>query len=313
MRFSIIVPVYNSVDYLPKCLDSLCGQICMQTNFDYEIICVNDGSTDNSQEILCRYMEQYPFVHLYNQPNQGPSAARNHGIGKAVGEYILFCDSDDWYERPTVLDELNAYILLQNRVVDSVHFCGNTNFEYTSPYNDYKYDIYESGKQLLFDYCMRDSRLFFGSANTFCYRRCLLSEYNILFDEHLKCREDALFVYDFLHKAKYSIVYPEPCYYYNVRPYSLITSESLNKRRAIDAIKWAEIIIERGYADNKNVRKIASEAYNIGIKSLLAEREIPNIKYKWLFFFSATSIRKIIRNTLILWVPAFYIRIFVKK
>lgn len=224
MRFSIIVPVYNSAEYLPKCLDSLCGQICKQTTFDYEIICVNDGSTDNSMDVLCRYVERFPYVNVYNQNNQGPSVARNYGINIAKGEYILFCDSDDWYERSTVLDELNEYILLQNRVVDCVHFCGETNFEYTPKNNDHIQESFETGYSLLSKYCIAKSRLFFGLCNVYAYRLAVLKENNIYFDKNLKVKEDALFVYDFLHKAKFCIVYPKSCYYYNVHSDSLITS-----------------------------------------------------------------------------------------
>lgn len=96
MRLSIIVPVYNVADYLAKCLDSLLAQNLPQN--EYEIIVVNDGSTDNSGEIAQQYADKYANITLINQSNQGLSGARNTGIKHANGEYIQFVDSDDYLE-----------------------------------------------------------------------------------------------------------------------------------------------------------------------------------------------------------------------
>ena len=114
MRFSIIIPVYNSEDYLQKTLDS----ICQQDFSDFEIICINDGSVDSSRSILIEYKKKYHNIILYDQPNSGPSVARNKGLELATGEYVLFCDSDDWFERITILSELNNYLVIQNEIID---------------------------------------------------------------------------------------------------------------------------------------------------------------------------------------------------
>lgn len=97
MKLSIIVPVYNVADYLPKCLDSLLAQDLSQN--EYEIIVVNDGSTDNSGEIAQQYADKDANITLINQANQGLSGARNTGIKHAKGEYIQFVDSDDYLEK----------------------------------------------------------------------------------------------------------------------------------------------------------------------------------------------------------------------
>lgn len=97
MKLSIIVPVYNVADYIAKCLDSLLAQDLPQN--EYEIIVVNDGSTDNSGDILQQYAEKYANITLINQSNQGLSGARNTGIKHANGEYIQFVDSDDYIEK----------------------------------------------------------------------------------------------------------------------------------------------------------------------------------------------------------------------
>lgn len=103
MKLSIIVPVYNVADYLAKCLDSLLAQDLPQN--EYEIIVVNDGSTDNSGEIAQKYADKYANITLITQANQGLSVARNTGIARAKGKYIQFVDSDDYLEE-NVLNKL---------------------------------------------------------------------------------------------------------------------------------------------------------------------------------------------------------------
>lgn len=90
-KISIIVPVYNTSDYLADCLDS----IAAQTFKDFEVLMVNDGSTDNSATICDKYQIIDNRFRLIQQSNSGISAARNKGIDEAKGEYIAFIDSDD--------------------------------------------------------------------------------------------------------------------------------------------------------------------------------------------------------------------------
>ena len=99
-KFSIIIPVYNVEKYIKKCLDSIFNQ----TEKDYEVIVVNDGTKDNSMDIVKNY-----DVKIVNQKNQGLSAARNKGLEYAKGEYILFIDSDDYIEKD-LLKELKKSI-----------------------------------------------------------------------------------------------------------------------------------------------------------------------------------------------------------
>ena len=95
VKVSIIVPVYNVEEYLDKCLNSLVNQ----TLKDIEIIVVNDGTKDNSQDIIDRYVSKYPkLVKSYIKENGGLSSARNYGLKFASGEYIAFVDSDDYVE-----------------------------------------------------------------------------------------------------------------------------------------------------------------------------------------------------------------------
>ena len=102
-KVSIIVPVYNVEEYLKECLDSL----VKQTLTDLEFICINDGSTDSSLEILNEYAKKDGRFIILSQENQGQGVARNNAIQISKGEYIAFLDPDDWVE-------LNALEILYN-------------------------------------------------------------------------------------------------------------------------------------------------------------------------------------------------------
>lgn len=102
MKFSVIIPVYNVKPYLGECLDS----ILSQTYGDFEMILVDDGSTDGSGELCDRYAAQDARICVIHQSNQGLSAARNHGIAQAKGEYLMLVDSDDYLLRRNALELL---------------------------------------------------------------------------------------------------------------------------------------------------------------------------------------------------------------
>lgn len=96
MELSIIIPVYNVEEYLSQCLESVYQ---LRENITYEVILVNDGSVDRSKEIIDKFAQKYSYnTKVINQSNQGLSAARNSGLRVAIGDYILFIDSDDFIE-----------------------------------------------------------------------------------------------------------------------------------------------------------------------------------------------------------------------
>lgn len=105
VKVSITIPVYNVSKYLSRCLDS----IFKQDFEDFEVICVNDGSTDNSLDILKSYAEKYPQMKIVIQENQGLSVARNTGMEKACGKYIMFVDADDFLCSSSALSSLYNY------------------------------------------------------------------------------------------------------------------------------------------------------------------------------------------------------------
>lgn len=119
---SIIIPVFNAADYLKECLQSIIDQNISS----YEIICIDDGSTDNSPELLIQLAKIYPHIKVVLQENRGQGAARNVGIGLAKGRYIQFVDSDDKLVENSVTQILQHAI---DAKLDAVFFDGSTFYD----------------------------------------------------------------------------------------------------------------------------------------------------------------------------------------
>lgn len=102
---SIIVPCYNSEDYLKECLDSIVNQ---KTCHSYEVITINDGSTDTTADILEEYAEKYSTIRVITQKNKGFSGARNRGIAESKGKYLMFVDSDDYISQGYIENLMNV-------------------------------------------------------------------------------------------------------------------------------------------------------------------------------------------------------------
>ena len=108
IRLSVIVPVYNTSAYLRRCLDSVLDSFGMLKE-NAEVLLINDGSTDNSGDIIAEYCEKYPqYFKRFDKPNGGLSDVKNYGLKRACGEFIIFLDSDDYIERDMYLDMLDT-------------------------------------------------------------------------------------------------------------------------------------------------------------------------------------------------------------
>lgn len=200
---SVLFPVYNTEKYLAEALDSLEAQ----TFRNFEIIAVNDGSTDRSGEILRDYAARFPNIRLIEQANSGKPAALNAGLDLASGEWIAIMDSDD-SAAPEYLEHL--YATAQKTEADLV----------------------SCGYELIYPECriLRDSRwacvaphslaefpelLFLDNTNwNKLYRMQMLKTYNIRFDRELKMAEDLPFFFQTLLAANRIAVIPQPLYFY---------------------------------------------------------------------------------------------------
>ncbi|MCC2529869.1 glycosyltransferase family 2 protein [Bacillus halotolerans] len=206
MKISIAIPVYNSEDLISECLDSLVNQTMPKE--DYEIICVDDKSTDSSLDILNQYKRKYENMIVVERTENsgGPGAPRNDAIKIAKGEYILFVDSDDYLGNEALLKWYNFSKENQSDItlgkLKGVNGRGvpKSMFNETNPEVD-----------------LVDSRITFSLGPTKLYRTSLLKENNIIFPTHIKAAEDQVFTMKAYLKAKKISVLADYDYYYAVK------------------------------------------------------------------------------------------------
>lgn len=228
--FSIIVPVYNVEAYLNRCLES----VCHQDFDDYEIICVNDGSTDNCGKILDQYAANDSRIIVIHQRNGGLSAARNVGTTKASGEWLLYVDSDDHINRHS-LSILYSYIrnYTGQNPLDMICFGGSRGFcteEVTK-----EVDVL-SGWDYFQKYSPVEARIPFMGVVQRLYRKKYLIENNITFKEGIY-HEDVLFTPIACYYAKNVLVVPDILYYVETREGSITTTRGL--KHYLDTITCA--------------------------------------------------------------------------
>ena len=208
LLISVIVPVYNAEKYLKECLDSL----IYQTYKNIEIICIDDGSSDHSLDILKLYQKKDNRVKVFTQKNSGPSVARNVALDHANGDYISFVDADDFVAE-NFLEE--AYRYAKNENADLVQF----EYEF---YTD-RLGAVPSGRTVTPEIIEIHSheeraRLLMAEKVTYgcwnkLYRHALLKEANVAYAEHV-IYEEPLFVYPLLFYAKKIVITNDIFYYY---------------------------------------------------------------------------------------------------
>lgn len=214
-RFSIIIPVYNVEQYLPRCLDSILNQ----SYSDFELLCVDDGSPDSSLQILRQYAEQDNRLTVFAQENQGQSVARNYGLDKATGEYIIFVDSDDCLELQT-LEILNHFI-----TKDATDIVAHTPKvkQYTGDdMPDAQFDITTIASKRVPCVLPALARGEYSMAFEIwrcCYKRDLIGE--LRFIENVLA-QDCAFTFDIYAKGSSSQVLDVPLYRYTMNPTSSV-------------------------------------------------------------------------------------------
>ncbi len=214
IKLSIIIPVYNAAPFLAACLDAVLGH----KSSAIEIICINDGSSDNSLDILNSYAQQDSRLTVISQHNQGVSAARNRGIQQATGQYITFIDADDTITPNSLcfIDTLstNPDIILGDSFLDKNLFDNNTN----------TYDRTFIVNKLIPAYLQTEHN------NSVCdkyYKRSIITQYNLSFPEGKALGEDGVFNVRFLLHAHSLLLLPNASYIYRQNEDS--ATNSLNK------------------------------------------------------------------------------------
>lgn len=184
LKYSVIIPVYNVEEYLPKCVESVLRQ---NASAPFEILLVDDGSTDGSGALCDELARGDDRIQVIHQPNKWLSAARNTGLRAASGEYVLFLDSDDWWQ-PELLATIDS---LADEQVDLVSF-GGTRIYTAAPAEPFAAQTIPSG-QSGEEYLQKsfvDGKLPLPFACVYVYRRQFLLDNELFFNEKLRSSED---------------------------------------------------------------------------------------------------------------------------
>lgn len=266
---SIIIPCYNTAQYIDKCLESILSQ-----NYqDYEIIIINDGSTDNLLAVLDKYKEN-PKIKIFSYQNQGVAQARNEGISKASGEYIMFVDPDD-YITPNALQIL--YEETQKDQYDAIRYGFRKIYV---DQNNIGYDdkeepkIFNNNEEIINDYLPTyigigqddfdnwkaiGNNIWkykqFASVCRFLFRRDTIIKNNIQFKRGITLGEDKFFICLFFLYANKICITNHVLYHYLIRDKGGMSSAVVNPKK----IAKDKII---GIQERSNLRKLYSEKKN---------------------------------------------------
>lgn len=252
--FSVIVPVYNVEEYLNQCIDS----ILEQSFSNFELILVNDGSTDNSLSICSEYKNRDERVVLINKKNEGLSASRNRGLLEAKGDYIIFVDSDDFWVGQNALQEITDLIYKTNVDIiiheESRYFSSN---KIECKYNQNKLK-HISGK---FEEDALDlvyHHLYAASAWNKIIKKSILLDYDLFFTLD-KIGEDMEWCAKLMNHLQTYCIYTKSFYMYRqLRPGSIVFN--INEKVVLDifmSVKKGLIEIE----NNKEILQLAIKNY----------------------------------------------------
>lgn len=239
---SIVIPVYNAEKYIQRSIECVVNQ----TYKDWELLLVDDGSTDSSLSICESYSKRYPNIYCMTQNNTGPSAARNNGLGHAQGDYVAFIDADDWFDADLLSDYAKAIERQQYDVVFQGFVREFDNGSRVEPSFAMSIDTNSASKKDII--CRLYKNRVFGWSWCKVFRKEVIDRYQLAFDESLRLWEDELFTINFLKHAE--SIRTLDCHHYHYIQYegSLMNTNNTYLRR----LALSEIM-------NDNLKELANE------------------------------------------------------
>lgn len=238
---SIIVPIYNSEKYLKKCL----GSICKQTYKNYEVLLIDDGSTDSSEIICKNYIKEDKRFSYYKKNQGGVSSARNMGILKSKGKYITFIDSDDF------ISEVHISTLASKMESYDMSIVGYSKLDNKNQLSVHTLLDMEVEKDKLVNIILLDSNVT-GSPCNKMYKKEIIDKYQILFNENIKTGEDLVFNIEYSLKSNLAYVSDLSTYFYYKHPEGVTgkvnSVEKLEARLTdLDALRICLFILPDNY------------------------------------------------------------------
>lgn len=229
---SVIVPIYNVGEYLTKCINS----ILVQKLENIEIILVDDGSTDISIEICNNYLNKYDFVKVLHKQNGGASSARNYGLRLSIGQYIVFMDSDDWWNPDVSVNKMMEYAGLKPEkemfLFTSYDYIEGSGYFQRNEHKNLE-NIDTSTVKAFYRSLLYNGNLEVA-AYTKVLKRDFLIQNNLYFDTNLVC-EDNEWMIRLLRVAKKVDVIYQPLYIYRAGRADSITN-TIKKKNIVDLL-----------------------------------------------------------------------------
>lgn len=255
--FSIVVPVYNAAHFVRATIDNLLRQ-----DVNKEILLINDGSTDESMQIIREYEQNYDCVKGIDKTNGGVSSARNVGLNTASGDFVIFVDSDDFIENGLLRKCLNIF---EKYNPDSIYFSYKYVFPHSSK-NDisfhYKPTGYYSVKEWIDELLKLWNTHILHCIGTKIYRKSVLDKYQIRFNESISYLEDCSFAIEYLGHISNLYFIDIPYYHYR-----LINENSLITKYRIHYLQSCKYLQEQLRLFWKNVNGVcvdfSKDYYNI--------------------------------------------------
>jgi glycosyltransferase involved in cell wall biosynthesis len=244
---SVIIPVYNVGHYIEKCLRSLENQDLDQE--EYEIICVNDGSPDNSRELISGIQKEYSNIVLIDQENQGVSMARNNGIARASGKYLLFIDPDDYVEPLCLKNVIQKADSQQIQVL----FLGYSVLSVTGELVRNVFNIEHSGRIFpgieSYFFARGDGKTDPDRMWAVLFNSAFLAKHSLRYLPHVPYLEDGEFIARILCLAKRCAFDGRPFYRRTTRPGSATNSNLFNTEKAVQGFLRAAVNLREFQAD----------------------------------------------------------------
>ncbi|WP_025730537.1 glycosyltransferase [Atopobacter phocae] len=294
-KVSVIIPVYNTGKYLKRCIDSILNQ----TLDSLEIILINDGSTDNSKQIMEEYKKIDERIITIHQDNQGPSAARNRGLEIAKGMFIGFIDSDDFIHK----DMYNYLFNLATQKEIDIVSCQMKNL-----YKNSKLEVKDLGQDILTEVQGSQSfgEMVKGNITNLTvtgklFRQSLIG--NQKFRSDIPIAEDAEWLSRVVEETSHMIISNHILYYYYIRGNSITTS-SFNEIDILSLSIYKDLknfVIKKFPNLNETMQAKLCWAYFIVLDKLLLSEKIDNDFKKELILFLKDNKNLIIKTDLLTW------------
>jgi glycosyltransferase involved in cell wall biosynthesis len=304
MKVSVIIPVFNAEAYLKECILS----IVTQTKKDIEIIFINDGSTDNSLLIIEHFAATDQRIVIINSSNKGVSAARNSGIAMSKGEFIVFADADDWMEK-NMIEVLYSTAIAEGADLGicNVNVVHNSDVKQRLSLKNEELDLFGKSAEVIKEFM--SFKYDYANWNKI-YKRQVILQHHIQFNEKMIMWEDLLFNLNFIHYAKKAIIVNKALYNYRLHAESTMVRSQNNVIHEYNLLytKYKDFAVQRSLSRELEVFKIAISRncyYNIipGIVEKLRSRNVSYFRFaellskeinrinKEMFFYSSKELK----------------------